>query len=90
MATPKKKAPAKQAPAKKSASKKSNDTGETEYFMKNGKAYARVQSGDVFGPYSANSAAGRTARGGGSGASRSSSGNMGRGNMGGGLRKQGK
>ena len=95
MATAKKKSPKKKAtPAKKVAIKPRNSDSETEYFMKNGKAYVRVQSGDVFGPYSPNSAAGKTARansGGTAGPSRSSGGNMGgRGNIGGGLRKHGR
>lgn len=79
MATAKKKAPAKKAapaknaaptkkvaPVKKVAAKKparGEDSGNTEYFLKNGKAYVRVASGDVFGPYSIRSAAGRTALG---------------------------
>ena len=61
-----KKAPAKKAPAKKAPAKKvsgGNDDREDvdQYFMRQGKAYVRVPSGDTFGPYNLTSAAGRTA-----------------------------
>ena len=61
----KKSAPAKKAaPAKKPVSKKpAGEENGNEYFIKNQKAYVRVASGDIFGPYPLRSAAGRTALG---------------------------
>jgi len=102
MATAKKKAPAKKAaPAKpnyqgsladyKASVKKPSASDasefENEYFIRQGKAYVRLaSSGDVMGPYSINSAAGRTAlgnQGGGFGGARGARGNSG---SGGGMR----
>jgi uncharacterized membrane protein YgcG len=95
MATAKKKAPAKQAapakraaPAKKVVNKKpKTDVSEfeNEYFIRQGKAYVRLaSSGDVMGPYSLNSAAGKTALGNqGGGGARGARGNSG---SGGGMR----
>ncbi len=98
MATAKKKAPAKKAAPAKSASsakkvvnkKPKTDTSEfeNEYFIRQGKAYVRLaSSGDVMGPYSLNSAAGRTALGNagntGGGGARGARGNSG---SGGGMR----
>ncbi len=104
MATAKKKAPAKQAaPAKKAApvkktvaKKPSASEFENEYFIRQGKAYVRLaSSGDVMGPYSLNSAAGKTALGNsGSGGARGARGNSGSGGGmrggGGGLPNRGK
>jgi hypothetical protein len=63
----KKKAPAKKAPAKKAPAKTPSrgeegaDTTNHQYFIRGKEAYVRMPSGDVFGPYSLSSAAGRTA-----------------------------
>ena len=58
---------------------------ENEYFIRQGKAYVRLaSSGDVMGPYSLNSAAGKTALGNqGGGGARGARGNSG---SGGGMR----
>ena len=55
----KKAAPAKKAPSARK--KSSDDSGEnpykSEYFIQRGKAYVRVPSGDVLGPYDKGTAA---------------------------------
>ena len=89
-AAAKKAAPAKtMAPAKKVVAKKpKTDTSEfnNEYFVRQGKAYVRLaSSGDVMGPYSLNSAAGRIALGNsGGGSGRGPGGSPGNGSAGGG------
>ena len=38
-----------------------NEIGKDEYFLRGGKAYVRVRSGDIFGPYGKETAAYKTA-----------------------------